>query len=63
MIKLYVDDWCDNCTEFEADVEKTVAEESYGKSVNMTIIRCKHRKKCESIKNYIEDQNENLNEN
>lgn len=53
MIKLDVEDYCHNCNEFEPDVHR---EHLYfaGKDKLETVVRCEHRIRCESIKNYLE---------
>lgn len=51
MIELRVEDYCQSCTDFEADVNKDYAGE-----FNRFVIFCKHRNKCMTLKNYIEGQ-------
>ena len=56
-IRLEVESYCDDCLDFEADVEKPTiyyanfeVVETYGD----TVIRCSHRDFCERIKNHLE---------
>ena len=58
-IRLEVQPYCEDCLDFEADVEKPAiyyanfkVVETYGD----TIIRCSHRDFCERIKNYVVKQ-------
>lgn len=51
MFKVSVDQWCEGCPDFEADVEKV----NGGRNM---IIRCKHRCKCVGIKLFLEDRDE-----
>lgn len=60
MIKLTVEDYCQNCPEFEADVIKTKAF-CVDEVINHTTITCEHRDKCAQLKSYIE-RNTNKND-
>lgn len=58
-IRLEVQPYCEDCLDFEADVEKPNVYyanfdvvETYGD----TVIRCSHRNFCERIKNHLEKQ-------
>lgn len=51
MIKLDIDEYCNNCPEFESDVKKDVIYFGKAPIVN-TIITCEHRERCRSIKNF-----------
>lgn len=53
MIKLVVEDYCHNCTRFEADVDK---DEMYSNdfAVCNTYISCKNHELCAAIKRYLE---------
>lgn len=58
-IRLEVESYCDDCLDFEADVEKPTTYyanfelfERYGD----TVIRCTHRAFCERLKDHLEKQ-------
>ena len=59
MIKLEVKGYCNNCTEFEPDVNKdtitTVSPNTFfcDGTINRTIVRCKHRHRCESMVDFL----------
>jgi hypothetical protein len=57
MIQIEVQGYCSDCCDFESDVvrpQRTRTDD--GKTViqSDTIVRCKHRKRCESIARYLE---------
>lgn len=60
MIRLDIDEYCNNCPEFESDVKKDVIHYKtidFGKtSIVNTIITCEHRERCCSIKNFLEEE-------
>ena len=61
MITLDIDDYCNNCNEFDADVEKDMVVLSNIHKSNPTCkcnttITCKHRFRCQSIKGYLDIQ-------
>lgn len=65
MIKLVVDKWCENCKEFEPNIEvddDTLVEFDYINGTNKyhyrvnTTIRCVHAARCNGMKKYIETQ-------
>ncbi len=62
MIMLNIDDYCNNCNEFDADVEKDIVVLHYNdKNLNQvrkcnTTITCKHRFRCQSISGYLNSQ-------
>lgn len=62
MISLLVNDYCYDCPEFEADVDKAtfVSEEHlrYGieKTVTQTHISCKHGVRCAGMVEYLKGQ-------
>ena len=59
MIKIDVKGYCQSCTDFEPDVqrpEKLYPIGSEEVTVTDTIIRCRYRKRCETIKRYLEKQ-------
>ena len=59
MIRLAVEEYCHSCFDFAPDVMKPqkvrIAE---GSEVHLTdtIVQCEHRKRCASIKRYLEQQ-------
>lgn len=53
MINLEVQFYCQNCPDFEPEVE----QEQFYDYIN-TIIRCKHRIRCKTIYDYITKQKE-----
>ena len=56
MITLLVEDYCQHCPDFEADVQKQYFDDFYN-TVNVdTNIKCIHRNKCAHIKNYLEKE-------
>lgn len=59
MIKIEVEDYCQNCLDFEADVAKPERLYSGCEPVTIfgdTVVRCEYRKRCASIKRYLEKQ-------
>lgn len=62
MIRLDVETYCQECLDFTADVikpEREVSEDIKGKrhvAYTDTIVQCKHRRRCSSIKRYLEQQ-------
>lgn len=60
MIKLDIQPYCQNCLNFEADVESP--ERAYAGSDIVyqtdTIVRCERRKYCENMKRYLEREME-----
>lgn len=72
MIELRVKEYCHNCPDFEADVDKDIltmtSDDPYQfNSINKKIVRttvlCKHRYRCESVKDYLNTQNKPEEEN
>ena len=61
MIILDVQDYCQYCKDFDADVEKPKRVLSGDGNVLQTdtIIRCDNRNRCEGIKRYLERQQKN----
>lgn len=57
MIRVDVEDYCQNCLDFNPDVSKaervTLGDEA---SYTDTIIRCKYRKRCCGIRRFLEHQ-------
>lgn len=59
MISLHLKEYCGNCPEFKADVEKEQLCDPYGEvSVIHTTIRCKYRERCERLLKYLQKQKE-----
>jgi hypothetical protein len=59
MIRIDVEDYCDSCLDFSADVIKPQRCFSIDGEIEMrsdTIIQCEHRKRCAGIKRYLEQQ-------
>lgn len=60
MIKVVVEDYCQQCLDFTPDVTKP--EKLYpignpdGFIMSDTVIRCEYRKRCAGIKRYLEQQ-------
>lgn len=68
MIRLDIQPYCDDCCDFDPDVIKPSkqlhrAEGSDDVSLikTDTVIRCKHAKRCETIRRYLKQQMENEN--
>lgn len=59
MIILKVKDYCQQCLEFEPDVQKPTAVciDNERRLIGDTIITCEHSDRCEQIKNYLEVKN------
>ena len=51
MIKLFVEDYCHNCPDFDLYVSKAELECDMGRYCTNTDITCKHAERCEEIKN------------
>lgn len=63
MIKLEVGEYCNDCLDFTADVEKTrfTGDDFFGEEVTSfceTVIRCKNRNRCRALLRYLERKNE-----
>ena len=67
MIRLYVERYCNNCSEFEPDVRKETQEfytdysEDFPERIERTDthITCKHATRCENMFVYIRDEMRN----
>lgn len=53
MIKLEVEEYCDDCPEFDAHIEKAVLFDGYSKEYCNTNITCEHKDKCKRLKDMI----------
>lgn len=51
MIELKIKDYCQDCPEFDADIDEYLRIDGGAKH---TLISCKHEKKCLSIKTHLE---------
>ena len=62
MIRVDVQLYCSECCDFEPDVTKPVkicSDDGGVVATTDTIIRCSHRKRCEAIRRYLEQQRSN----
>lgn len=59
MIKLEVEDYCQNCPEFEAEVKKShaiaIGRGLKEEPVNETIVKCERSAQCEAIMKYVRE--------
>lgn len=58
-IKLEVEDYCQECMDFSADVAAPVKAHIPGQDdliLTDTIVRCEYRNRCRAIKRYLERQ-------
>ena len=63
MISLDVKDYCSNCPDFEPDVDKDISKYKNFEGDEVltfvnTSISCKHKHKCECIKEFLENEKE-----
>ena len=58
MIRLDIQPYCERCFDFDPDVIRPGKALVGGMTVEQTdtIVRCKHARRCESIKRYLENQ-------
>lgn len=58
MIKLDIEDYCEQCVSFVADVTPPdrVRTPNDDFTLSDTIVRCAYRKRCANIKRYLEQQ-------
>lgn len=59
MIKLEVEGYCHQCSDFSSDVVKpekffVAGDLNGGVGQSDTIVRCEHRRRCEAIRRYLE---------
>lgn len=54
MIELIIEDYCQNCSDFEAKVDKIVFGQCSDRVRHDTIIQCEHHERCKCIKEYLE---------
>lgn len=64
MIRLVVKEYCDACMDFSPDIERPIKMHSGDGEVIQTdtVIKCEHRGRCESIRRYLERQQEKAGE-
>ena len=62
MIKLEIDEYCDNCPQFDAHVEKDVLFAGHSKKYFNTNITCEHKDKCRCLKDMIEKETKKRND-
>lgn len=55
MISLNIEDYCNNCDEFEPDVNKRETLVGFKKRVDISIT-CNHADRCRLIANYIREE-------
>lgn len=56
MIKLKVEEYCHNCSDFKPLVDKECYESGYGSCYKDTTITCKYAERCEVIAEYFKKQ-------
>ena len=58
MIRVDVEDYCQQCLDFNPDVTKPEKLYSGDGDITLgdTVIQCKYRKRCAGIKRYLENQ-------
>lgn len=55
-IQLMTEKYCDNCPDFEADVNKITYVDGVGNDVADTLITCKKRSICKGMYDYLRKQ-------
>ena len=56
MIKLELEPYCENCSEFEANVDKSRLWEGNKVFCNVTVITCEFATRCELIKHHLQSK-------
>lgn len=58
MIRLEVQPYCQECLDFEADVDKAelISDGPMSRLQSDTIVRCERRRRCESIRKFLEQK-------
>ena len=61
MIRIEVEEYCHNCLDFSPDITKPerMVTALFCETWTDTIVRCEYRKRCASIKRYLEQQAKN----
>lgn len=62
MIKLEVEDYCQNCDEFEPDVRKDQFFAGGDVYCTETTVRCEHRMRCATLVKYFKEAAKKQNE-
>lgn len=57
MIQLELEDYCQECPDFEAEIRKIKYESSFGYEVCDTTVCCENAVRCAVIKKYIKRMN------
>lgn len=60
MIKLSVEDYCNNCPDFDAYVNTSTYKDGFGEEMVNHVIVCRDSEKCNTLMNYLVD-NKNIN--
>ena len=60
-IKLQVEEYCQNCPDFEARIEKTELNGFGGAILTETIITCKDARRCQRIAEHLKSQSDPIN--
>ena len=55
MIRIDVEEYCHSCLDFETDVSKPIRNID-DNTWSDTVVQCKYRKRCGSIRRYLEKQ-------
>lgn len=56
MICLYVEDYCQNCPEFEPETSR-IQECDFESGIHInTIVHCEHQKRCENFMRYLKSK-------
>lgn len=64
MIKLEVEDYCQDCRNFEADVQRpNIYHAMFGEEFSSgdTIVRCEYRKHCKHVVEFVKKKEEEQN--
>lgn len=56
MIQLCVEDYCNDCPYFEAEVERLMSLPFMDGDRAIHLIHCQHRHKCDHIKEHLEEK-------
>ena len=63
-IMLYVDDWCEDCADFEPEVHRCrsmIFGDDQSRSCTETTVTCVNRDKCHAIYKFISDKKKEKN--
>ena len=53
MIRLNVDEWCQNCPEFDAETFMACLYSDNNVMHTDAVVKCKHQKRCQSITQFL----------